>query len=100
MKVRMTGLNKIGKRLLSILLLFFIAPFLHAEILNPVKWDFIAQQNSETEAELIFKATIDKGFHLYSQHINPEVGPIPTSFSFAKSKDFKLIGKVVESNPI
>lgn len=70
-----------------------------AQILEPVKWSFSKKQISPSEVQLIFKATIDKTWHLYSQEVIPD-GPVPTSFNFEKSKDFQLVGKVTEPKAI
>src|SRR5690606_19623066 len=51
---------------------------------------------SETEYDLISKATIDKGWHLYSQVV-PENGPLPTVFTFEENKDYQTVGKIKES---
>ncbi len=40
-------------------------------------------------------ATIDKGWHLYSQ-TTPEGGPVPTSFTFTKNPLLTLNGSVKE----
>lgn len=69
------------------------------QILEPVKWSFNVEQTSPGEATLILTARIDKKWHLYSQDIPPN-GPIPTTFKFNKSPDYKLIGKVTEPKPI
>ena len=45
-------------------------------------------------------ADIAEGWHLYSQHINPEVGPIPTQFKFTQNKSIELIEEIVEGIPI
>lgn len=84
---------------LFLFLVFVSSVSVQAQVFNPVKWNFSAKEISDTEAELIFKATIDKGWHLYSQDI-PADGPIPTSFTFTKSKDYELIGKVTEPKAI
>lgn len=42
------------------------------------------------------KATLEDGWHIYSQNIEPDAGPVATSFTFEKNKDFKLKGKVAE----
>jgi len=68
-------------------------------ILEPIKWAFSAERKSATEAELYFTATLDKGWHLYSQDV-PEFGPIPTSFSFTDLGGAKLKGKVSEPKAI
>jgi thiol:disulfide interchange protein len=86
------------KKFLSITLLL-VSFFAQAQVLKPVKWDFSVKEISETEAELILKASIEKGWHLYSQDIPPD-GPIPTTFKFNANKDFELSGKVAEPKPI
>ncbi|MEY3678022.1 MAG: hypothetical protein RI924_163 [Bacteroidota bacterium] len=80
---------------LLVLLLVFKSLILTAQIEEPVKWSFTAQKLSDTEANLLIKAKIDKGWHLYSQFIE-EGGPIPTSFKFTPSADYELVGKVSE----
>lgn len=72
---------------------------LQAQIFNPVKWSYSSKKISDTEAELTLKATIDNGWHMYSQFIGND-GPVPTSFTFEKNKNFDLIGKVTEGKPI
>jgi hypothetical protein len=52
------------------------------------------------EAKVVeFKANLADGWHLYSQHVANDVGPVPTSFEFAENKQVKLIGKVSEPKP-
>lgn len=77
------------------ILLFFSA---NAQLLKPVKWDYSAKRNNANEAVLTLTAYIEKGWHLYSQHI-PENGPVPTSFKFNKSADYELAGTVNEGKP-
>ncbi|MBC7912709.1 MAG: thioredoxin family protein [Pyrinomonadaceae bacterium] len=67
-----------------------------AQIENPVKWSFASKVLDKNTAELILKADIQPGWHLYSQFI-AEGGPIPTSFTFNPSKEYSLIGKATES---
>lgn len=63
---------------------------------SPVTWTWEAEQLSDTEYELIFKADIEDGWTLYSQHIDGD-GPIPTSFLFFDiGKHFELIGETQE----
>jgi thiol:disulfide interchange protein len=88
-----------NKSLFVVLLLVFFSGASFAQILNPVKWTFSSKKINDTVAELYLKATIDKGWHVYSQYI-PENGPVPTSFTFEKSKDYQTIGKVIEPKPI
>lgn len=74
---------------------FIISPTVEAQIFDPVDWTFSAQRISESEAELTFIATIDNGWHLYSQEV-AEDGPIPTSFIFKNLGGVELMGDVVE----
>jgi thiol:disulfide interchange protein len=71
-----------------------------AQILKPVKWSFNIKRVNDCDAELIFKAKIDKGFHVYSQFLDRDDGPVATSFNFDKSVDYILIGKVTEGAPM
>lgn len=80
----------------SVFLLFsLIALPAFTQILEPVKWSFSSEKTSDSTANLYLTATIDEGWHVYSQVIDGE-GPIPTSFSFEKSSSFQLVGKVYE----
>ena len=68
----------------------------YSQIENPVKWTTSVQKISETEYTLISKATIERGWHLYSQNV-PENGPIPTSFIYDDSSgNFSIVGNTQE----
>ena len=81
----------------KILLLFaFMIAFIgQAQILKPVKWSTAVKKISATEYELIATATIEKGWHLYSQAI-PENGPKPTKFVFPANPKFLKKGNTME----
>ncbi len=68
-----------------------------AQVLNPVKWSFSINKVSVSEAEMVLTATIDKGWHLYSQQV-PEMGPVPTSFRYESVRGVELVGKTTEPN--
>jgi thiol:disulfide interchange protein len=67
-----------------------------AQILNPVKWTWKAESLGKSEFNLVFTATIEPVWHVYSQKIDGE-GPIPTTFKFAPNKDIELVGKTTEA---
>ena len=75
---------------LAFFLLFFSITA-HAQILKPVEWSYSVNKVSDCEADLVFQAKIDAGWHLYSQII-PEGGPIPTSFTLAPSAAYEKAG--------
>jgi DsbC/DsbD-like thiol-disulfide interchange protein len=84
------------KKLTLILTLFlFSAAGAFAQIENPVTWSYGQKKISKTEAIIYLKATIEDGWHIYSQNLKPG-GPIKTSFTFAPSKEFVKVGKTVE----
>ena len=87
------------KILFSSLFLILLSGTALAQILEPVKWSFSTERISDTEAELVFKATIQDEWHLYSQYLE-EGGPIPTSFEFEASPAYQRIGKVKEPKAI
>lgn len=84
------------KRLTLILTVFLFSVLsASAQIETPVTWSYGQKKISKTEAIIYIKATIDKGWHIYSQHVKPG-GPIPTSFTFAPSKDYVKVGSTIE----
>ena len=63
------------------------------------KVDWVVSYDSE-ESVVTFTATLEDGWHVYSQHINEGIGPVATSFSFEPNACYKLIGKTSEPTPI
>ncbi len=87
------------KHCIYLLFLFFSISFF-SQIEDPVKWSTSVKKVSETEYVLISKATIEKGWHLYSQYL-PDDGPIKTSFEFNDvNKDIVLVGKSLEDEGV
>ncbi|OBX27294.1 thiol:disulfide interchange protein DsbD [Gelidibacter algens] len=80
---------------LSFLLVSFTWTAAKAQVLDPVKWTTSVEKISDTEYDLIAKAKIDRGWHLYSQSV-PDNGPIPTTFTFETNEKFELTGNTIE----
>jgi len=70
-----------------------------AQIEAPVKWAYAAKKTGAKEATIYFKATIDNGWHIYGLDVK-DGGPVKTSFTFAKSKDFTPVGKPIQPTPL
>ncbi len=87
------------KVILSVFLFALTIGLSYAQIENPTNWSFSSGKVKNGEAELIFKTTIEEGWHLYSQFIE-DGGPIPTSFTFEPSDAYKLEGKVEERSKV
>src|SRR5690606_41209945 len=59
-----------------------------------VRWSTSVEKMSDTEYELVMRASIIPNWHLYTTQI-PDGGPIPTSFTFeGAGEDFKLEGDI------
>ncbi|MBQ0116354.1 MAG: thioredoxin family protein [Flavobacterium sp.] len=86
------------KKILFFLLLFAVTiNSSWAQIINPVKWKTSIEKKSDTEFVLIFQATIDKGWHMFSQ-FTPDGGSLPAVFDYQESKgNYNLVGKTIES---
>ena len=87
-------------------LLFFVflvlGSALQAQILRPNEWDFqLSTTNYEVgdEIDLVFKATIDKDWYLYSSDFDPDLGPMVTEVVFESKSGFELVGGLKAINP-
>ncbi|MDY7396948.1 cytochrome c biogenesis protein CcdA [Aureibaculum sp. 2210JD6-5] len=86
-----------SKYLAALLLLVITSFSIHSQILDPVKWETSVEKSSDTEYTLVATATIEPGWHLYSQDV-PEDGPISTTITFYTNDDFELIGNTSEDD--
>jgi thiol:disulfide interchange protein len=75
---------------------FITASF--AQINNPVKWTMESKQVSADEFDLIYSATIEEGWTVYSQYLESDDGPVATSFTYDEGTHFELVGKSKESD--
>ena len=66
------------------------------QIYDPVDWSFDVELTGKSQAKLIFKATIEKGWHIYALNLPSDQGPLPTVFTFNPSDDYTLAGKTRE----
>lgn len=91
------------KRILFLLLLSFFGLISQAQILSPAKWTLSSSSESVKvgdEVELIFKATIDKNWYLYSSEFLCEDGPTKTTITFNPHPSYQLVGKLQPIKPI
>ena len=100
MKVLLNHNNmKINHKTLLLSILFLFTFSLKAQIYNPVSWTFSQKALPNGEAELSFIATIEPGWHMYSQFL-PEGGPVVTTFKYEKNPSVQILGKVTEPKPV
>ena len=83
------------KKLIFLFSLLYVT-FGNAQVVNPVKWATSVEKLAEGKYKLIVKASIEPGWHLYSQNV-PDNGPIATTFMFDDADGaFKLKGNTTE----
>ncbi len=68
-------------------------------ILNPVSWTTTAKKINDKEFELVLSAKVQEGWTIYSQFLEGEDGPVPTTITFDDSKAFETVGKTKEAGP-
>ena len=81
------------KRLLSTLLLITAVVTVWAQFNNPVHCKTELKELKGGEAELVFSATIDDGWHVYSTGLGND-GPISATFNAVKMDGVQTIGKL------
>ncbi len=86
---------------LAALLLMMVSSVSFGQILTPAKWK-VELSTKEIKVgdkvDIIFKATIDKSWHVYSNDFDPELGPILIEFDFDEDVSYECIGKVKPIN--
>jgi hypothetical protein len=81
---------------LSILILLFFSSLATRAQLNPVTWSFSAIKVAVNTYEIHMKATIQNGWHLYSQKQPDDAIVSPTAFTIRANPLFKPDGKIKE----
>ena len=81
------------KKIISSTILFLIALSTMAQMMDPVHFTSQLKQLKEGEAELVFSATIDPGWHVYSTNLGND-GPISASFNTVKMEGAEPVGKL------
>jgi thiol:disulfide interchange protein DsbD len=82
------------QQLRSLLLLLFVAfPWvLNAQIQEPVTFETQLRQLSDTESEVVFAGTIERGWHVYSTELGGEV--TSATFHAEQQEGVTLVGKL------
>lgn len=66
-----------------------------SQVKNPVQWSFATKKTDATTYEVQLTATLEKGWHVYSQ-TTPDGGPVPTAISFTQNPLIILQGSAKE----
>jgi len=81
------------KRLYSVLLSLLLVVAAQAQMADPVHFSSELKMLKGDEAEIVFKASIDPGWHVYSTEIGND-GPIEATFNVEKMTGAELVGKL------
>lgn len=76
-----------------ILLLTLLSIQVSAQIYDPIKWSISENKIDDKNLEIIFKASIEEGWHLYSNTM-PQGGPLPTEVTYKTLKGVKPNGEL------
>ncbi len=68
-------------------------------VYEPAKWSFKSVNEGEGLYTIEMTCTLDEGWHLYSQYLESDMGPVPTRFTFQLPEGYTLDGKVQEGEP-
>ncbi|HEX8314448.1 MAG TPA: protein-disulfide reductase DsbD domain-containing protein [Flavisolibacter sp.] len=85
------------KKFFFFLLITCTSIVVSAQMANPISWTFTSKKVNDNIYEVQMVATIQAGWHLYSQTQPKDAIAIPTSFSFNKNPLVELDGKVKET---
>lgn len=91
--------SRFFKGLLVLLALYTNA---YSQVLKPAEWQVnwsTLPTKSGQEVEIVFLATIDKDWYLYSNDFDPNLGPMLTEFKFEPSESYTLRGKTRPVKP-
>ena len=81
------------KKLLFPFVLLLFAVAMQAQIQDPVKFNSELKILAADEAEVVFTAAIDKGWHVYSTDLG-DGGPISATFNVEKIFGAEVVGKL------
>ena len=81
------------RRLLSTLLLGLLPVTIQAQMMTPVHFSSQLKELNGGEGEIVFSATIDPGWHVYSTNLGDD-GPISATFNPVKMEGVETVGKL------
>ncbi len=89
-----------GGRVLALLIAVFTPFLLSGQILDPVKWDIGLHPGQDGQTDLVFHASVEPCWHIYSQHLENDMGPLPTYFELSLPEGVVWDQVVTECAPL
>ena len=87
------------KKTIIMLWALVLALAVNAQMVNPVHFTSKLKTGDGAKGEIIFHATIDKGWHVYSTDLGNN-GPIQASFNAVKMDGVELVGKLTPKGKV
>lgn len=88
------------RRLACVLMLLVVAVTMQGQMLEPVHFKSeLKTAEGSSEGEIVFSATIDAGWHVYSTDLG-EAGPISATFNAVKMEGVETVGKLTPKGNI
>jgi thiol:disulfide interchange protein DsbD len=78
------------------LLSMFLFVVMGVSAQNPITWTFTSKKLSTGNYEIHMTATIEKGWHLYSQEQPDDAIAMPTTFTITSNPLIETVGKIKE----
>lgn len=88
------------KRFLFLFAIMITAAFASAQIANPVRWTFSSKKTGAGFYEVQMTATLQNGWHLYSQTQPSDAIAVPTTFEFTANPLLQFSGRVLEAGKL
>ncbi len=87
------------KKIFASLIVLFVINAAHAQLQDPVKWNYLAKKKNDKEYVVTIDASLASAWHIYSINTPPD-GPVPTSISFKKNPLVIVDGAVKEDGEL
>ena len=88
------------KKLLFVIAGLIVATAVMAQSKTKVNWSYTAKKITDKKYELRLTASIQNGWHLYSQHLDADAIALPTTVKFNKNPLLVMNGKVKENGKL
>lgn len=88
------------KRLITFISLLFLTSTLFAQSGKKVSWTYSAKKIEGNEYEIRLSATIQPGWHMYSQNQSSDAIALPTKITFTKNPLVTLQGNTTEKGKL
>ena len=87
------------KKTVLTFLVAFMSMTAFSQMKSPVSWNYEAKKKTANTYEVILTATVEGGWHIYSQNTG-KGGPVPTTISFKANPLVTKIGTIKEQGKL